>query len=282
MRAFGVRTLQAGRWATVVTATLVFSFWVTAAWAQSDTRLTLERSESTIEIVNLGRASEGARSILDVRGCQPDAPEALTSLFYAPTSAVTATLRQNDGSETVVSAPLVRLVRPPDGEDQEVLEAIDAEVTFGRPPCLDEVVEPAVPEVVLTQGRTRALGSTFRLDAASDVATLLGPIDLLRQPDADGLPVNATSDALEHDLETGRSTLTGDVTALQGDRVSRADRLELNEAAGEAELTGEPAVSTVGEDEVRGRVLRYDLNRNDLVAEGGVTGVFEVRSEGDD
>jgi len=33
---------------------------------------------------------------------------------------------------------------------------------------------------------------------------------------------------------------------------------------------------------VRGAVLRYDLDRNDLVAEGGVTGVFDVATEGDD
>ena len=255
---------------------------VSAAWGQSDTRLTLERSESTIEIVNAGRASDGARSILDLGGCVPEDPEALTSLFYAPASAVTATIRQEDGSEAVVRAPLVRLVRPADGNEEEVLEALDATVTFGRPPCLNEVSEAEAPEVVLTQGRTRALGSVFRLDAASDVATLSGPIDLLRRPEGDGLPVNATSDALEHDLASGRSTLTGDVQAVQGERVSQADRLELNEAASEAILTGDPAVSTVGADEVRGAVLRYDLDRNDLVAEGGVTGVFDVATEGDD
>jgi len=62
-----------------------------------------------------------------------------------------------------------------------------------------------------------------------------------------------------------------------GERVSEADRLELDEAAGVALLTGSPAVSRRGGDEVRGNALRYDLETDEVVATGAVSATFEIQ-----
>lgn len=254
------------------------------ALAQSATRLVLERSAATIEIVNAGRADQGARSILDLAGCVVG-EEARTNLFYAPVDGVTTRIGDDEGEPTVVEAPLVIVVRPERGSsgdvasepsDDETLEALDATATFGRPPCLEEVDAAASPTVLLRQGRTSVVGARFFLDRGSDVATMDGPVSLTREPQSDGPPVEAEAETLRFDLESGGSTLAGDVRVTAGDRVSEADELELDEEAGIAVLRGDPAVSRVGQDEVRGRILIYDLETNDVVVEGGVSASFEI------
>ena len=269
----------------------------TVALAQSATRLVLERSDATIEIVNAGRADQGARSILDLAGCVPG--EAVrTNLFYAPVERVTTRIDDRDpegqageaaepGEPTVVEAPLV-IVRRPERDagdeasgpaDDETLEALDATATFGRPPCLEQV-DVAEPSIVrLRQGRSEVVGARFFLDRGSDVATMDGPVALTRAPRGDGPPVEAQAETLRFDLDSGGSTLAGGVRVSAGERVSEADELELDEEAGIAILRGDPAVSRVGQDEVRGRRLIYDLETNDVVVEGGVSGSFEIGAE---
>lgn len=270
------------------------------AQAPSATRLLLERSDATIEIVNAGRADEGARSILSLAGCLDDA-SLESNLFYAPGGGVSARIEQQDGEPADVAAPLIVVVRPgaaedeaggeagdgeagdgeADGEadDDETLEALDVTATFGRPPCLAST-EPADPaRVTLEQGRTTATGARFFLDRQTDVATMDGPVTLRRTPQGEGDPVDADATALEYNLSTGRASLTGDVEVRSGGRVSSADRLELDEEAGVATLYGSPAVSREGEDVVRGERLIYDLETNDVVVEGGVEATFELEGE---
>jgi lipopolysaccharide export system protein LptA len=278
-----------------------------SARAQTATRLLLERSDAAIEIVNEGRADEGARSILDLAGCVPG-EDLRSNLFYAPTGGVTARIDNQDGEPTVVEAPLVIVLRPEaddedaDGaaagpadvaaddaeadaaddaapRDDETLEALDATATFGRPPCLEEVTPAAEPRVGLRQGRSTATGTRFFLDRGADVADLDGPVTLVRTPEGDGPTVEATAEALRFDLDAGRSTLTGTVRVTAGERTSEADALELDEEAGVAILTGDPAVSRSGEDEVSGSRLLYDLETNDVVVEGAVSARFEIEGE---
>ena len=130
--------------------------------------------------------------------------------------------------------------------------------------------------MTLTQGRTTIDGARFFLDRGTDVATMDGPVTLLRAPEGAGEPVEADAAALTYDLEAGRSTLTGNVQVRSGERVSSADRLELDEEKGVAILDGSPAVSREGADEVRGTRLIYDLETNDVVVEGGVEATFEI------
>lgn len=261
------------------------------AQAPSATRLLLERSDATIEIVNAGRADEGARSILSLAGCLDDA-SLESNLFYAPGGGVSARIEQQDGEPADVAAPLIVVVRPGAAEDEaggeadggeadddETLEALDVTATFGRPPCLAST-EPADPaRVTLEQGRTTATGARFFLDRQTDVATMDGPVTLRRTPQGEGDPVDADATALEYNLSTGRASLTGDVEVRSGGRVSSADRLELDEEAGVATLYGSPAVSREGEDVVRGERLIYDLETNDVVVEGGVEATFELEGE---
>lgn len=272
---------------TVVTAT--------TGWAQapSATRLLLERSDATIEIINSGRADQGARSILSLAGCLDDA-DLQSNLFYAPGGGVSARIEQDDGEPALVEAPLITVVRPPassaepggepeaeaageaEADADETLEALDVTASFGRPPCLD-VIEPAdPPQVSLLQGRTTIVGARFFLDRQTDVATMDGPVTLQREPEGEGETVDADAEALEYDLSTGRASLTGGVEVRAGERRSSADRLELDEEAGIATLYGSPAVSREGSDEVTGDRLIYDLETNDVVVEGAVEASFEL------
>lgn len=266
-------------------AVLLLALAAGGAAAQSATRLLLERSDADIELVNAGRADEGARSILRLPGCEPT-PEDRATFFYAPEGGVTARIVQEEGAPAVVAAPLMIVRQPPPDagaegagagpSDAETLEALDATTGFGRPPCPEGLERADAPEVELTQGRTRVVGRSFFLDRGTDVATMDGPVDLVRTPASGGDVVRADADALTYELEGGRSTLTGGVRVEAGARVSEADTLELDEGAGVAILTGDPAVSRAGSDEVKGRRLRYDLETNDVVIEGNVEGTFEL------
>lgn len=251
----------------------------TTGWAQapSSTRLLLERSDATIEIVNAGRSDQGARSILSLSGCLDDA-DLQSNLFYAPGGGVSARIEQDDGEPALVEAPLIVVVRPPASNEavsDETLEALDVRAQFGRPPCLAEIEPTDPPRVSLLQGRTTVVGTRFFLDRETDVATMDGPVTLRREPEGGGETVDADAEALEYDLSSGRATLTGGVEVRAGERRSSADRLELDEEAGIATLYGAPAVSREGSDEVTGDRLIYDLETNDVVAEGGVEATFE-------
>jgi lipopolysaccharide export system protein LptA len=167
---------------------------------------------------------------------------------------------------------------PTGSDDDETVELYGGRVTFDRPGCIAEVdAEDALP-VELRQGRTTVLGGRFFLDRGTDVATMDGPVSLTRAP-AEGdarPPLEATADQMTFDVERERATLIGSVVVTSGERVSEADRLELDEAAGVALLTGSPAVSRRGPDEVRGNTLRYDLETDEVVAIGAVSATFEV------
>lgn len=271
-----------------------------AALAQSSNTLTLHRSEASIRLVNTGRADQGARTLLNLPDCVAD-EELRSSVFYAPGGGVTANIAQDEGGEeTVVHAPLMVVLEPGDAPadgasggaaasadpeasagdtpagNEATLEALDATASFpGRPPCPEEIEEAAEPGVRLEQGRTTVVGGRFFLDRETDVATMDGPVALTRTPDGDAATVEARADALRFDLEADRSTLTGGVTVQAGERVSEADELELDEAAGLAVLRGSPAVSRQGSDEIRGERLLYDLETNDVTVEGNVSATFE-------
>lgn len=83
-----------------------------SALAQTSSTLTLQRSDATIQLVNTGRADQGARTLLNVGGCGPEG-DARTSVFYAPEGGVTASIVPTDGDEdTVVHAPLMTVLEP--------------------------------------------------------------------------------------------------------------------------------------------------------------------------
>lgn len=162
--------------------------------------------------------------------------------------------------------------------DDETVELYGGLVSFDRPGCIAGVDAADARPVELRQGRTTVLGDRFFLDRGTDVATMDGPVTLTRTPaEGDGgPPLEATAGEMTFDVERERATLIGAVVVTSGERVSEADRLELDEAAGVALLTGSPAVSRRGADEVRGNELRYDLETDEVVATGAVSATFEV------
>jgi lipopolysaccharide export system protein LptA len=167
---------------------------------------------------------------------------------------------------------------PSDADDEETVELYGGRVTFDRPGCIAEVDADDARPVELRQGRTTVLGGRFFLDRGTDVATMDGPVTLTRAPveGDDRPPLEATAGEMTFDVEREQATLIGGVVVTSGERVSEADRLELDEAAGVALLTGSPAVSRRGADEVRGNALRYDLETDEVVATGAVSATFEV------
>lgn len=245
---------------------------IAPALAQSATTLTVVRDESRMIITNEAQASEGARSVLN----QPCEEGVRSTIFYGPPGDVQMVIDE----ETLLRSSLA-IIRRPEGsaeeEAQETIEMLDGNVAFaGRPACIEEFAAAEEPRVMLEQGRTTVNSTRFFLDRETDVALLEGPIALDRRPEGDSEGLEATAQSLSFDLGTKRSTLTGSVRVVAGERVSEAESLELDEEAGLATLTGNPASSTLGEDRIEGRILLYYLDSNDVVVVGAVKGSLEV------
>lgn len=237
-------------------------------------RIVVERDDGDVEIINRGDFAAGARALPFIGGCL----EGFDLLsYYGPDRRVETIL--DDETRVVASAVIVTSPSDDEGEEQDDdLAWYDAEVVFaeGRP-CPTEIVPFAAPRVTLTQGRTTVDAVEMRLPAGSDVAELDGPVAWFREPAEPGDDaVEASADGATYDRTTERATLTGSVTVTSGDRVSQADEVELDEAAGTAVLRGTPARSTEGDDVVEGDTLIYYLDSNAVEVVGRVRGTLTV------
>lgn len=259
----------------------------------------VERGEREIVVTQRSSGAEGARTVLANRNCEP---EVLSNIFFGPLPEHVRT--QIDATELISQIAVVRIPdAADDGDangddakegDEETIELYGGVLRFSRPGCIEEWLPAGGPgvdgvavsaqPVVLLQGRTRVEGSRFFLDRGTDVALMEGPIDLLRAPSegSAGEPLRATARSMSYDLDTEFSTLTGDVVVTSAERVTTADRLELDEEASLALLTGNPAVSRRGDDEIRGTTLRYDLDTDEVVAVGSVSATLSVTFGGSD
>jgi len=242
----------------------------TPASAQSGTatRVTVERGERTITVVQRALASDGARTILNNPNCEP---KVRTNLFVGPPPGFVETTIE---ASRLTSS--IAIVRVPDGDEDETIELLPGRASIDRPGCLEAIDDEDAEPVVLEQGRTLVTGSRFWLEQDTDIARMDGPVALTRRSEDGAVTLEASADALLLDVSTEVATLAGGVVVTSDERVSRADRLELDEAAGVALLTGDPAVSVRGEEELRGRELRYDLETDDVVAVGAVGARFEI------
>lgn len=246
-----------------------------AALAQGLPTVTVTRSERTIVVSQRAAAADGARTVLANRNCEDGV---LTNLFFGPVPGYVET--RIDDTVLVSQVARVRVPTGDDGDDDETIELFGGLVTFDRPGCIAEVDDAEARPVELRQGRTTVTGTRFFLDRGTDVATMDGPIALERAAERDDRPpLTARAAELTFDVGRERATLIGEVEVTSGERVSVADRLELDEEAGVALLTGSPAVSRRGPDEVRGSTLRYDLETDEVVAIGSVFATFEVELE---
>ncbi len=275
------------------------------AWAQGLPTVTVTRGDRRIVVEQRATGAAGARTVLANRNCEADV---LTNLFYGPVAGFVVT--RVDETTLVSQFAKVRVPgpaapaavpAPPAADaatqdtadealattagdataDDETIELLGGTATFDRPGCLDTLDPEGALPVELRQGRTSVTGTRFFLDRGTDLASMDGPVVLTRTAADDAPPLEATAAGLTFDVGTESATLTGDVVVTSGERVSHAERLELDEAAGVAILTGAPATSRRGDDEVRGTTLRYDLETNDVVVVGGVSASFEVDVAGD-
>ncbi len=271
--------LLAGAAAAVLVAAVVAGVFA-AARAQDDAaadavlgRIVVERDDGDIEIINRGDFAAGARALPFIGGCI----EGFDLLsYYGPDRRVETIL--DDETRVVASAVIVTSPSDEAEDADDDLVWYDAAVIFaeGRP-CPTEIVPVAAPRVTLTQGRTTVDAAEMRLPAGTDVAELDGPVDWFREPqDPSDDAVQATADGATYDRATERATLTGSVTVTSGDRVSVADELELDEAAGTAVLRGSPARSTEGDDIVEGDTLIYYLDSNAVEVVGSVRGTLSI------
>jgi lipopolysaccharide export system protein LptA len=242
--------------------------------ASGQPRVTVTRGERTIEVLQGTAGSDGARTVLANRNCEPGV---LTNLFYGPVAAYVQTSIDETRLESQIA--IVRI--PQAGKDgDETVELKGGALQFDRPGCIESLDASNARSVRLWQGRTSISGSRFFLDRGTDVAEMAGPIELERSPSySDREPVRASAESMTYDLEREASTLIGQVVVTSGERISQADRLELDEEAGVAILLGSPATSRRGSDEIRGSTLRYDLETDEVVAIGGISASFQVDIE---
>ncbi len=218
--------------------------------------------------------SEGGQFRTNVPNCEPDLRMS-TVYGPAPYGVVTRV------DETTIISAIVLARRPAAGTDAEVSE--DTLTMFGGSLAVDEGfcpvdVEPSeASDVFLLQGRTTVSGTELLYENATGLAHLAGPVLLEREPgDAESPLIRASSEELVYSVDTGLSTLTGNVQISSGERFSQADELVLDEEAGLATLYGNPAISREGDDEVSGSELLYYLDTDDVVVSGGVRGTIEL------
>lgn len=260
-------------WAAAVSLALAPS-----AAAQTESQVTLTRKDTDIVVTLKARYADGARFIGNNPNCRTGMRQ---TLLYGPDPGYVDT---RVGSDTQLRSN-VAIVLAPDSPgsdaasspgDQQTLELYDGTVTLSRPGCIDSEQRATDASVTLVQGRTTVKGTHFFLDQGTDTGTMDGPITLARAAEGDSPALNATADSMKFDTQTRHATLLGNVRVTSQDRVTTADSLELDEAAGIALMTGSPARSVKGQDVLQGTRLRYYLNTNDVVVLGDVHGELDV------
>ena len=259
-----------------VTAGVVATLTVLGlALAQTSTTFTVRRDDAAMVVTNLALAADGARTIGNNANC---AEGQRTTIVYGPAPGHVETRVE----DAVLTSRLAVITTPDgaqEGAGEETLELTGDSVTFSRPGCIEERTPPEAPTVQLVQGKTTVVGTRFYLDREIDLGERTGPISLERLGEEGAAPLRATADAMEFAVGEQRATLTGNVRVVSDERTTTGDRLELDEAAGTAVLTGNPARSVKGGDELAGNRLLYYLDSDDVVVIGNVSGTLEVELE---
>ncbi|TSA86383.1 OstA family protein [Deinococcus detaillensis] len=140
--------------------------------------------------------------------------------------------------------------------------------------------KPAPDTVFVTQGRTSLKGQSLVYDESDGVARIDGPITFDRAP-ATGKPeterLTGNSERIEVNVDKETTTLVGAVVLQNAGRVSKAERVDYDDAANVAILRGSPeapAESVNGQEVICALVIRYNLDLNTVYAEGQIGGQF--------
>jgi len=269
------RTPRAPRGPSTRRAALLIALAVAAGGvvvAQTSTTFTIKREDTEMVVTNLAKAADGARTIGNNRNCVEG--ERMT-IVYGPAPGHVETRVE----DALLTSRLAVITTPDDAAEhsgEETLELTGDDVTFSRPGCIEDRTPPQTPAVTLEQGKTTVVGTRFYLDRETDLGEMTGPITLERGAEEGKEPLRATADAMEFAVGEQKATLTGNVVVVDADRKTTGERLELDEDAGTAVLTGNPARSVKGNDVLTGQRLLYYLDTSDVVVIGNVTGELEI------
>lgn len=236
----------------------------------SGVEVIVPRDDTEITVRNLDEG-EAARTYLNNKNCKEGFS---TSIFYGPAEGFVNTL-----SEDAVLTSSVVFIETPEGEggeERERVELFNAELTFNRPRCAEEITPQPGEKVRLEQGRTTVEGDSFVLEPKEDIGTMSGPVSLNRAADGDSPALQATSETLRYNFDTEKSVLTGGVQVTSEDRISEAEELEYDEENSVAVMRGSPARSTQGTDVVEGDTIIYYLDLNDVLVKGSVEATLEI------
>ncbi len=247
--------------------------------------------ERRIRIVRTGTSDD--TGIFAVCSPQEEDPEDAPNLaVFSETGpgGVRITIDKN-----VIRVPLAVVTQrqPGDGEEgsdgrveasagtARFLDEVPADAPDRLTRCGVEAAPKAIPDTVfVTQGKTELRGQKLVYDETDGIARIEGPVNFRRANETD--PLTGSSERIEVNVDEEKTTLVGNVVLnSEGGRVSRAGRVEYDDAANLARLIGtpeQPAVSVKGGDTLRAGMILYDLEKNEVYAvkaEGGtITGEF--------
>ncbi|OLV17385.1 LptA/OstA family protein [Deinococcus marmoris] len=247
--------------------------------------------ERRIRIVRTGISDD--TGIFAVCSPQEDDPEDAPNLaVFSETGSggVRITIDKN-----VIRVPLavVTQQQPKEGQDgsdgrvdasagtARFLDTVPADAKDRLTRCgVEASPKPAPDTVFVTQGKTELQGQKLVYDETDGIARIDGPVTFKRANEKD--PLTGSSERIEVNVDDEKTTLVGNVVLnSEGGRVSRAGRVEYDDAANLARLIGtpeQPAVSIKGGDTLRAGTILYDLDKNEVYAvksEGGtITGEF--------
>ncbi len=200
--------------------------------------------------------------------------------------------------KNVIRVPLAMVTQKPPKDGQEGSDG-RVEASAGTAQFLDQAPsgakdrlslcgvasqpKPVAGTVYVTQGKTRLRGQKLVYDETDGVARIDGPITFRRDNDKD--PLSGSSQSIEVNVDAEKTVLVGDVVLRsQGGRISRAARVEYDDAKNEARLyatQNNPAESVKGGDVLRlsDGLIVYNLDTNEVyvvkAGEGNISGEFQ-------
>ncbi len=259
--------------------------WLGAAQAQAPEKagttdnnlpyFELQRDDRPITVQQTASDAQGGIAV--TRGGSTCRKNENISFFYAPKPREVETKVNN----TVIRSNAVLRSQPKDGgaeaQDEAVLDFFPGSLGYdAEAGCPRNVKRDKTGRVTVTEGRTTVNGSGLLYTNADGEGKMTGPIKLERRKEGDSPALTASSKAMDFNIDDDITTLRGDVRVESDGRTSRAEVLELDEEAGFAILRGNPATSEDEDGKVRGRVIEYDLDSNDVIVTGGVQGSFDI------
>lgn len=244
-------------------------------------RTAKDGSKRLITVVRTGLTdATGIFVSCDARSEDPPGTPTISVFSESGAGGVRVTIDKN-----LIVAPLAVVTQKEGGDGHIEVSSGTARFLDDPPPgatdqlsrCAVEASPKTLPDTVnVTQGKTQLKGSKLVYDDSDGVARIDGPITFSRQNKNSAL--TGGSSTIEVNVDDKTTTLVGNVTLKDGDRTSRAGRVEYDDAANVAILTGtpdSPATSVTPDQTLTASVIRYNLDTGSVVAVGPIGGEFQ-------